>query len=160
MEKRYLIKESTLTDMANAIRNQTGTEDVIAVKDFANKISQCGFSIPTDELVRVVFHDVSTKPGGFGWINGPLFDENGSVVSYWGGDLIFEEPYYLSTWSYYTIEVDHSQSFYGADLILEETSYEDDSYFTSHVSWGALWVVAFYGSQIDINVSINIPEMG
>ena len=76
MGKKYVIDESTLTNIANAIRNQTGTEDAIAVKDFANKISECGFSIPSDELVRVVFHHVSTKPGGFGWINGSLFDEN------------------------------------------------------------------------------------
>ena len=160
MGKKYVIDESTLTNIADAIRENTGSTEPIAVKDFANKISECGFSIPSDELVRVVFHNTSTKPGGYGWINGSLFDENGSLISYWGGDLVFEEPCYLSAYSYYTIEVDHSQSFYGADVMMEDAEGSEDGGSIAHIIYGAMWVGSFYGSQAEVNVSIEPPSFG
>lgn len=155
MGKKYVIDESTLTNIANAIRNQTGTEDAIAVKDFANKISECGYSISSDELIRVVFHDVSLEPGGYGLITGPIFDENGNLIAHWGKDLIFEEPYYLSSWNYYTIEGDHPFGFNGSEMTIEQTSYDDDSYMLINYGYGQAYVVQFYGSQIEINVAID-----
>lgn len=62
--ENYLIKSDTLEDIADAIREKTENEELIAVEDFANEISNIPSGTPTQAIEKDVnFYDFT----GFRW---------------------------------------------------------------------------------------------
>jgi hypothetical protein len=60
MEKKYVINESTLTGIADAIRNKDFSGDLISANDFANRINLLGTTI--EEYMRIMDYLDYPKP--------------------------------------------------------------------------------------------------
>ena len=71
----YMIKEETLTDIADAIRSQTGDVNPISVSDFATQIT----NISGAGTITVKKYTASLTSSQYGWFT--FVDENGSIIT-------------------------------------------------------------------------------
>lgn len=71
-EQEYLVKESTLTGIANAIRSKAGTTGTFPLNEFASKIENisAGASVlsgtfkPTSSAIQTITHNLGKTPSG------------------------------------------------------------------------------------------------
>lgn len=71
-EQEYLVKGSTLTGVANAIRSKTGITEAFPLSEFASKITSisAGASVlsgtftPTSSAIQTITHNLGKTPSG------------------------------------------------------------------------------------------------
>ena len=71
-EQEYLVKESTLTGVANAIRSKVGITEAFPLSEFASKIESisAGTSVlsgtfkPTSSAIQTITHNLGKTPSG------------------------------------------------------------------------------------------------